>query len=266
MPLDIGTVYLDRETINAAREGLRRELSSLFRHTLPKQVARYVSRQVRRAEERGGELPSYVADQALRNMRLPGWESLVPKAKALLSTASREAAGTTLYALGVARRDLSRQSQHFASEWASHRAAEMIGMRRSWDGKLEPNPNAEMAITDTTRDMVRSLVHTATKQEWGADRLEAELNKIYAFSPERAELIAKTEIGMAGNRGKFIAFRTSGIVHGKRWRTKGDSRVEEDCRTNEAIGVIGLDDKFPSGHAHPTAHPRCRCQLAAVLE
>jgi len=48
----------------------------------------------------------------------------------------------------------------------------------------------------------------------------------------------------------------------KAWNTVRDSHVDTtQCEPNQGQGWIPIGDTFQSGHAAPTAHPRCRCNL-----
>lgn len=251
-------------------EHLRNELTAtlygMFRKELPEDVARQVSRQVRRARERRNELPPEYASEVVKRLEFSAWMPLVEPVGAALASGSRDAGVRSLWRLGISDSEPeARTTQRFAEQWANARAAELIGMRREASGKLVAKPNARFAITDTTRDMVRSTVAEAIRRDWTSDELADQLRQTNAFSPSRAEMIARTELKSATNRGQMIAFRTSGLVSGVRWITMKDNRVEPHCRDNERAGTVEVGVRFPSGARHPPAHPNCRCRLAAVV-
>jgi hypothetical protein len=163
-----------------------------------------------------------------------------------------------------------------ALEYAQERAAEMVGM--SWDraGFLVENPDADMAITDTTRAKLRELVVKALSPGSEPFDLEAAIASLKdditgsnLFSKARAALIAQAEIGMAHNRGTFAALmeaEKSGLTILKKWTTAQDSDVcSEICEANEEAGAIPLRQLFPSGDIAPLGHPRCRCALTGVV-
>lgn len=241
------------------------DLSTAVRGLFRSEAPREISRQVRRHMERRGVVPP--VNEVLRDIEFSGWKSLIAPATRALATVSRASGITALDRIGVgpSASEGSRVAQ-YAVTFAKARAAEMVGMRVGPDGSMVVNPRAEFAITDSTRDMLRDMVQTALKQGWDADRLTSELKRIHAFSPERAEVIARTELAMAHNKGAFVAYKTAGNITGVRWVTKRDDRVEEICLQNESAGVVPIGSKFPSGHTHPLAHPRCRCKLSAVSE
>ncbi len=127
-----------------------------------------------------------------------------------------------------------------AVDYAHSRAAELVG-RKLVDGKLVDNPNANWAITDTTREALKKLVKDA------------------------AEMIAQTELSFADGNGNLIAWKASGVVAGKNWLLGNEHMICDQCDTNAKVGVIPLADAFPSGHRCTPAHPRCSCGMAPVI-
>jgi SPP1 gp7 family putative phage head morphogenesis protein len=157
-----------------------------------------------------------------------------------------------------------------AVDYADERAAELVGMRYDELGRLVENPDAEWAITDSTRDFLRAAVSDAITGGWSNDQLAAAIGQSYGFSKDRAMMIARTETSMASNKGAVIGYKASGLVALKQWLTAEDDDVEEECLENAAAGpggdgVIPLDDDYPSGDDAPPAHPNCRCVIAPVV-
>lgn len=238
----------------------------MFQGELPKTISRGVLREIRRRLGLRDELSPGIIDAAIAALSVYGWSALVRPVSEALTSAANKAGTKSLWRLGIAEGEPeARTAQQAARLWARRRAAEMVGMRRNAAGQLVPNPNAEMAITESTRAMIRGLVEQAVESDWSTRRLADELKQAHAFSAARAETIARTESAAAVNRGQLIAFQSSGLVSGIRWITKRDNRVEPHCRENESAGMIDFGLKFPSGHMHPPAHPNCRCRLAAVV-
>lgn len=163
---------------------------------------------------------------------------------------------------GVALRD--GFINDYALDYARTRGAEMVGMK--WvDGKLVPNSSARWAITEETRTGVRQLVTTAIQDSWTIDKLTQELENAYAFSPARAELIARTETRLAHSLGEIAGWAESGVVSKKIWLTAEDDRVSADCVANGDQGAIDLDEPFSSGAEAPPNHPNCRCVISPVV-
>lgn len=187
------------------------------------------------------------------------FDDSVPGMTALLGVAGNDGAAAAYDQLGMDAEEVPS-----VADWASDRAAEMVG--KKWvDGELVDNPNAEWAITEGTREMLQSVIASSIDEGATMDELADNLADSFGFSPERAEMIARTETAMADSAGQMAAYKESGVVQGKQWTTSQDDLVSEECNANEAAGVIPLDDLFPSGDDAPPAHPNCRCAIVAVL-
>jgi SPP1 gp7 family putative phage head morphogenesis protein len=193
------------------------------------------------------------------------FEEAVPDIGDALAGVAADSAQRTLTQIGVGDiADLVNQVNDRAVRSAHDRAAEMVGMRRLADGTLAPSKNAKNTITETTRDAIRSIIADGLSDNIGSDQIAQNIEDATAFSPERAELIAHTEVGNINSLASLDSAQAAadaGVAVFKGWLTAGDERVEEICRGNEAAGFIPLDDDFPSGDAAPLAHPRCRCTL-----
>jgi hypothetical protein len=156
-----------------------------------------------------------------------------------------------------------------ARQYAQDRAAELVGMKFV-DGQLVENPNAEWAISDTTRQRLRQIITDAFSQDIPMDELrdqiqealdtEAEGNGI--FSAARAELIAETEVMRSQNAGNFLAWKESRLVRKVKWKVSNLGPCDE-CAANQDV-IVEFGRPFPSGDLHPPNHPRCRCVLAVV--
>ena len=94
-----------------------------------------------------------------------------------------------------------------------------------------------------------------------AERREKLLQKEYErLLRDRRRVIAQTEAAYAAEH----ACKAEALAVGakfKMWITVGDDRVSDLCAGNQAAGVIGIREVFPSGHHEPPGHPRCRCTL-----
>ena len=193
------------------------------------------------------------------------WRALVSLAEGSLVGMTRDGAESALGQLGVKVEDVRVLAGDNAAAWGRDRAAELIGMKRDDDGNLVPNPNAKWRIDDSTREMLRGAVEKALTEGKSADELKADILESNAFSASRAETIARTEIAKADMAGTMTGYRASGLVAGKEWSTAQDDQVSEECEACERAGVIGLNDKFPSGEDAPPNHPNCRCTVLPVL-
>jgi len=79
--------------------------------------------------------------------------------------------------------------------------------------------------------------------------------------PDRAQMIAQTEIARAVSAGSMDSYTAAGVT-ATRWLDSPDERVCEACEDNAAAGPVPVGDDFPSGDPAPPAHPLCRCAAA----
>jgi SPP1 gp7 family putative phage head morphogenesis protein len=142
----------------------------------------------------------------------------------------------------------------------------MVGMKYDpTTGELIENPNPKWAITDSTRDMLRETISNSLEEGPTVKDLAAAIEDSAAFSADRAELIARTEIATAHNEGSLDGYKAAsaaGIAIQKEWL---DSDGCDECSENADAGPIDLDDTFPSGDDCPPAHPNCRCAISPVV-
>lgn len=199
----------------------------------------------------------------LDDLDLGDWADLVPDVEAILLQVADSGARAGLEQLGSTT-GLTDQAHEDAASWAHDRAAELVGMQYDADGKLVPNPDAEWAITDGTRERLRGDVERAVEEGLSTDDFAAQLEDSYAFSGERAEMIARTEIAAADIQGTLIGYRDSGEVVGKEWLLGSEHDEPDECDDADAMGVVALDDDF-GGIGDPPAHPNCVCDVLPVL-
>jgi HK97 family phage portal protein len=191
------------------------------------------------------------------------WDDIFDKVDEKLKEFLQDAAQEGLAQVNVTDEDITSQVNDQAIEWAKNRAASMVG-RKLVDGELVDNPDPNMAITESTRTMLRDLVTKAEQEGWSGDKLANEIVSDYAFSPARAATIARTEAAMADTAGNMIAWKKSGVVQGKKWLLSNDHPQADECNDNADAGVIALDDAFPSGALAPPDHPNCECDVIPV--
>lgn len=137
-----------------------------------------------------------------------------------------------------------------AIKWAAKHAGDMI----TSDG-------AGGELADATRDMVRQTITAALEDHATDDELATALNDAYAFSPQRAELIARTEVMNALGAGSLSGAKAVGMEQ-KDWLLSNDENKCALCIANAAEGWIPIDQAHVSGAMAPTQHPRCQCGQA----
>lgn len=147
--------------------------------------------------------------------------------------------------------DLLNHRDERAVQWATEHAAEML----SSDGNGG-------ALADSTRNMIRELVVNGLNDHASRAFIADALRSAYAFSQERAALIAVTEIRNAEQGGKLVAYKSARMDE-KRWLKSNNEGVCPLCDANAEQGYIPLKDAFLSGDEAPLAHPNCRCDLVA---
>lgn len=136
-----------------------------------------------------------------------------------------------------------------ATAWASAHAAELV-----------------VQIEEATRTWVRGLVRLALTEGWAPMKLASEIAQHWAFSYDRARVIARTELAFAQTNGTIEAWKESGLVESKRWVLGPDAHRKPDQCDLNAGAVVKVDAVFPSGDAAPPAHPNCRCVITAVIQ
>lgn len=144
-----------------------------------------------------------------------------------------------------------------ALAWATDYAGVLVGT----------GDNPEFSIPQSTREMLRATISKGISDNLSAEDIGTEIAKSYAFSEERAETIAMTEVASANSYGALEGYREAenmGIKLKKSWLRLGDACPV--CVDNAGAGKIPLDDPFPSGDMAPPAHPHCRCVLVPEVE
>lgn len=193
-----------------------------------------------------------------------GYSILVSGAEDALSSVAEDSAQRILAQFSSTEvDDLFDRVNEDAVAFARDRAAEMIGMKYNKKGDLVNNPDAKYAISDTTRNDVKNIISNGLKDNIGRDAIIAQLEDAPAFSAERAEMVARTEIARANSQGELISYKAArdnlGLTITKSWMV-ADAPCEI-CEGNGDAGELELEADFPSGDDAPPGHPNCRCAL-----
>ena len=188
-------------------------------------------------------------------------ENLTPELEAAVRAGM--AKGMLEAGVNISQTDMINAFNAIAHDYASKRAAEMVGMKYV-DGELQPNPNAQYVISDTTRTEIRNLVTRSFEQETKIDELVKDISDAGAFGMVRAQLIANTEVNRAQAGGTYSVWEKTGVVKTVRWQHSNLPNVCEHCVENAEAGEIEFGKSFPSGELYPPAHPNCRCVVYAV--
>jgi hypothetical protein len=196
------------------------------------------------------------------------YRELPPQIRPALEDAMLSGINTGILQLELHDTKLIAAANHIAADFASERAAELVGMKYDADGELVPNPNAEWAISDTTRDKIKRIVVEAFEGETKIGDVAAKIQEALKvdeagiFSDARAKTIANTEVANSQAGGNWEVWKRSGLVKSVRWQTSNLEPCDE-CEDNKNVEV-DFGEAFPSGDILPPAHPNCRCVLVAV--
>jgi SPP1 gp7 family putative phage head morphogenesis protein len=203
------------------------------------------------------------ADEVLSDLDLDGVSAVGEATPRLLAAVFADGAAEAFGQVGLAAdADALSQVNDRAVDYARQRAAYLVGKRVNEDGEAVDNPDAEYAIDDTTREMLRGTVAQAVEEGWSNDELADAIQGSYAFSADRAETVARTETAYADVAGNMEAYRQADVPS-KRWIV-GDGCCD-DCQALDGE-VVGIDEAFSSGDDAPPAHPNCRCDVVPVFD
>jgi hypothetical protein len=235
-------------------------VKKLFKSERPKiaaQIVRLIARTTKADDDQ--------IEKILGDLDFDGWVTLVIDGEKILVHIVVDGSGQAFSQIGEELTpELTDQVNEAAVAWARDRAAAMVGMKYEADGLLVENPNAEWAITESTRDLLRADVADAVEKGLSTDELAAQLTEAYAFSDARAETIARTEIANADIQGALIAYKESGVVEGKEVILGSEHDEPDECDEAADMGVVPLEDDF-GGLGDPPYHPKCVCDISPVL-
>jgi len=166
---------------------------------------------------------------------------------------------------------LSENVDFWAKKYGKGRAAELVGRMYDKSGKLVVNQNAEWNINATTNEVATRLVTEALENNWNVGKLSDALTASKLFTPDRAEMIARTEISRAQN----LAMLRAGYEYNRLARKNHKKRVRKiwllgpnPCPICEENGgeVLTLGREYSSGDFAPPVHPNCMCELELIEE
>lgn len=188
------------------------------------------------------------ARRLIQELTFDELRELAPELAEVLSDMAADGGEVALaQVIAEVTKDQLSQVNEGAVRYAKQRAAELVTQ-----------------LEDSTRELLRASVAQGLEEGWSNDRLAAELEGAYAFSPERAEMIARTETAYADVQGNLEGYRASGVVSGKEWIIAQDEFCDE-CNDLNGV-VVGLNESFPGdGGDGPPLHPNCRCDILPVL-
>ena len=206
-----------------------------------------------------------VLESIMSAVTFDAWEALVPDVEQALQVAYAQSGIDAYGELEAQITTLFDQVNESALGYATTRSAELVGMRYE-GGELVANPNAEWAITETTRDELRNLVSQALEQGWSPAELSNQIRDADIFDKTRAELISQTEMSMAQGQATLDSWTASGLVMRKRSVLSADHVGPDECDDAAEQDFIDLAEPFVTGELAPPHHPRCKCSMEAELQ
>lgn len=243
-----------------ARGRLEAALVKVFGHQREKagDEARRLIKKVRKADD-----PEEIANKIFESIEAE-FSHLPAEARAALEQAALSGVSDAWAQIEVTDSGIISQANIEAAEYATKRAAELVGMKYNQSGELVENPNAEWAISSTTRDRLREIIKNAFENKTPFSEIISDIENADIFSEDRAAMIARTEISRAQVNANLNAWGKTGLVSKVRWEAWGPEPCAM-CELNDGeIRQIGT--RFPSGATMPLEHPNCNCGLVAVLD
>lgn len=153
-------------------------------------------------------------------------------------------------------------------------------MAVNWD-TWKPGNRAAALLLQPPRGLASLLdsrmvtIHTIARTSWDrlgvklADGLSKGLSKEkmakslldVIADPERAQMIAVTEMARATSIANRDLYETSGVEYVEWLLAEGC----DECKQNAEASPLPIDATFPSGDSEPPAHPNCMCDLAPYV-
>ena len=151
-----------------------------------------------------------------------------------------------------------------AMDWARDHAGERLGTKW-YDGEASMEPSEKWPVSESVRLAIRRIITEAFSREVPMRELAESIRIAGGFPPDRAKLIAETEVRLAMSHGNLAAWKRTGVVAKIRWLKGSLPRTRDVCDLNVEAGSMPLGSKFPSGDECPPAHIGCCC-TAAIAE
>lgn len=188
--------------------------------------------------------PDEKAKEIADSLDIEAWDIIAEDLSDDLGGAYEQTAQVILGKLGITDQDVFDLVNENSVKYAGESGAELV-----------------TEITDTTRDRLRILVRDAIENAGGVNELQAAIEDSTLFSADRAEMIARTEIGNAHMSGALEGANSSGLDLVKSIVRGGEDNDCDICGDNEDAGQIDLTEMFPSGDEAPLFHPNCECTM-----
>lgn len=276
-PADRTPISVNRPRAVKVRKRLARKLKAALadigEQIIPQVRAALEAAGVSKAEQHGEgatitdasvviDLDAMVADLDI------DWRPIIGATEDDIQAMYADAGQETLAMIGVEDRSaLVDQVSERSVTWAQDRSAELVGKRVLSNGDIVDNPDAKWAIDESTRTMIRDKITDVLATNAGSDEIIRALEEDFAFSPERADMVSRTEVAYANSSASRDArgmARAVGVKLKKQWIVGQDPC--DECSENADAGAIDDEETFPSGDDDTPAHPNCECAVIPVVE
>jgi hypothetical protein len=208
-----------------------------------KKIAAQVSKAYESATKKADD-PEAKAKLIVDSTDMEAWDIISEELADDLGGAYEQTAQVILGKLGITDQDVFDLVNEDSVKYAAESGAELV-----------------TGITETTRERLQVLVRDAIQNADGVNELKSAIEDSEAFSADRAEMIARTEIGNAHMAGALEGAKASGLDLVKSVVRGSEDNDCDICGDNEDDGEIGLDEDFSSGDDAPLFHPNCACTL-----
>lgn len=243
-----------------AQSRIEKVLQKVFRHQREKAVEDSKRLMKLRKDDDPKKTPEQIADELYAAI-VSEFTASVPETSAALESAALEGVSRGILQIEISDAALIGEVNSVARDWAHERAAELVGRKYDAEGNLVDNPNAQWAISDTTRNELRQLVEDTFTEEAPVSALADAIQTAGAFSDARATMVARTEVVRAQTQGNWEIWKSSGLIKTVRWQVGDDDPCPLCEENDDEIRPFG--EAFPSGALMPQVHPNCACILVA---
>ena len=187
------------------------------------------------------------------------WSDFVGAVKPDLEDAALSGAANAVANGHVTSGSAISSANQAARDYATDRSAELVGMKYDVEGNLVENPNAEWAISDTIREALRSILTESFEDE--TPDILSQIQDAGLFTPDRARMIARTEVNQAEVGGNIASWRAMGGGGTYDWVT-GPNPCEQ-CQGYAEEGPYTLDE---IENLMDETHPNCSCGPVPHIE
>ncbi len=144
-------------------------------------------------------------------------------------------------------------------------------MQQAIDYANKYGAEAVKLIDRKTKDVLAQIISDGIENKRGVNGIARDLRVQFEkwqrgdeMTPARSQLIAKTETHRALTQGSQDRMEAMGVT-GKQWilGSGGKEGNCDDCRANAAVGVIPVNDEFPT--PQDEIHPQCTCAISPAM-